>query len=115
MNYVEITAYERREEAKAFTVYRIEVTMGQENWIVYRRYKEFNLLFLQLKKKKLINDTMGIKIPPKKPFGNNFDVNFLENRMQQLNIALQQICDTLFDEVIVQKFLSPTTNRLSFS
>jgi hypothetical protein len=85
---------------------------------------------LQLKKKKLIaegsssnqNNTgnphhssigtssvPSVYFPPKKKIGNNFDPNFLEQRLAALDTAMQQLCDhsTIFQDEKMQQFLQP--------
>uniref|UniRef100_A0A8B9E0C0 non-specific serine/threonine protein kinase n=1 Tax=Anser cygnoides TaxID=8845 RepID=A0A8B9E0C0_ANSCY len=61
---------EHREKKKRFTVYKVLVSVGRNEWFVLRRYAEFDKLYNTLKKQ---FPTMNLKIPAKRIFGDNFD------------------------------------------
>ncbi|KAF2982003.1 hypothetical protein EK904_011957 [Melospiza melodia maxima] len=61
---------EHREKKKRFTVYKVLVSVGRNEWFVFRRYAEFDKLYNTLKKQ---FPTMNLKIPAKRIFGDNFD------------------------------------------
>uniref|UniRef100_A0A8C5AI46 Serum/glucocorticoid regulated kinase family member 3 n=1 Tax=Gadus morhua TaxID=8049 RepID=A0A8C5AI46_GADMO len=68
---VSIPCYnEQRDKKKRFTVYKVMVSVGRNEWFVFRRYAEFDKLYNALRKQ---FPSMNLKIPPKRIFGDNFD------------------------------------------
>ncbi|XP_069700877.1 sorting nexin-16 [Periplaneta americana] len=89
---IPIVGYEIMEERARFTVYklRIENSSTGNCWFVFRRYTDFIRLFSKLK-----NDFPSIKLtlPRKRWFGDNFDPNFLEDRINGLQCFVNTILE----------------------
>ncbi|NXU51050.1 SGK3 kinase, partial [Turnix velox] len=84
---------EHREKKKRFTVYKVLVSVGRNEWFVLRRYAEFDKLYNTLKKQ---FPTMNLKIPAKRIFGDNFDPGkllpyFIKQRRAGLNEFIQNL------------------------
>uniref|UniRef100_A0A4X2LCF3 Serum/glucocorticoid regulated kinase family member 3 n=1 Tax=Vombatus ursinus TaxID=29139 RepID=A0A4X2LCF3_VOMUR len=79
---------EHREKKKRFTVYKVLVSVGRNEWFVFRRYAEFDKLYNTLKKQ---FPTMTMKIPAKRIFGDNFDPDFIKQRRAGLNEFIQNL------------------------
>ncbi|KAJ7406042.1 Serine/threonine-protein kinase Sgk3 [Pitangus sulphuratus] len=79
---------EHREKKKRFTVYKVLVSVGRNEWFVLRRYAEFDKLYNTLKKQ---FPTMNLKIPAKRIFGDNFDPDFIKQRRAGLNEFIQNL------------------------
>ncbi|EMP29799.1 Serine/threonine-protein kinase Sgk3 [Chelonia mydas] len=79
---------EHREKKKRFTVYKVLVSVGRNEWFVFRRYAEFDKLYNTLKKQ---FPTMNLKIPAKRIFGDNFDPDFIKQRRAGLNEFIQNL------------------------
>ena len=87
-----ITGYEIVEARKRFTVFKINVQLGDgRSWFVFRRYSDFMKLDQELKA--LIPEFPGT-LPPKRYLGDNFDPNFLEMRKNGLQTYLQSVLDS---------------------
>ncbi|XP_066995024.1 sorting nexin-16 isoform X2 [Anabrus simplex] len=90
--HIPIIGYEVMEERARFTVYklRIENKNSGECWFVFRRYTDFVRLHARLK-----GDFPSIKLslPKKRWFGDNFDPDFLEERIQGLQCFINAILD----------------------
>uniref|UniRef100_A0A8D3AXC3 Serine/threonine-protein kinase Sgk1 n=1 Tax=Scophthalmus maximus TaxID=52904 RepID=A0A8D3AXC3_SCOMX len=61
---------EQRDKKKRYTVYKVIVSVQQQEWFVFRRYAEFDKLYNTLRK---LFPSMNLKIPAKRIFGDNFD------------------------------------------
>uniref|UniRef100_A0AAY4AJN0 Serine/threonine-protein kinase Sgk1 n=1 Tax=Denticeps clupeoides TaxID=299321 RepID=A0AAY4AJN0_9TELE len=61
---------EQRDKKKRYTVYKVMVTVGRQEWFVFRRYAEFDKLYNTLRKQ---FPSLNLKIPAKRIFGDNFD------------------------------------------
>lgn len=89
---IPIIGYEIMEERARFTVYklRIENSITGDFWFVFRRYTDFVRLFSKLK-----TDFPSVKLtlPRKRWFGNNFDPNFLEDRIYGLQCFVNSILE----------------------
>ncbi|GFG40512.1 hypothetical protein Cfor_07576 [Coptotermes formosanus] len=89
---IPIIGYEIMEERARFTVYklRIENSITGASWFVFRRYTDFVRLFSKLK-----TDFSSVKLtlPRKRWFGNNFDPNFLEDRIHGLQCFVNSILE----------------------
>uniref|UniRef100_A0ACB8FE14 Serine/threonine-protein kinase Sgk3 n=1 Tax=Sphaerodactylus townsendi TaxID=933632 RepID=A0ACB8FE14_9SAUR len=79
---------EHRVKKKRFTVYKVLVSVGSNEWFVFRRYAEFDKLYNTLKKQ---FPTMNLKIPAKRIFGDNFDPDFIKQRRAGLNEFIQNL------------------------
>ncbi|XP_029447275.1 serine/threonine-protein kinase Sgk3 isoform X3 [Rhinatrema bivittatum] len=79
---------EHREKRKRFTVYKVIVTMGRNEWFVFRRYAEFDKLYNTLRKQ---FPSTNLKIPAKRIFGDNFDPDFIQQRREGLNDFIQNL------------------------
>ncbi|KAG9478873.1 hypothetical protein GDO78_012503 [Eleutherodactylus coqui] len=79
---------EHREKKKRFTVYKVLVSVGRNEWFVFRRYAEFDKLYNTLKKQ---FPTINLKIPAKRIFGDNFDPEFIQQRRAGLNEFIQNL------------------------
>lgn len=86
---VRIPSYdEHREKKKRFTVYKVMVSVGRNEWFVFRRYAEFDKLYNTLRKQ---FPTINLKIPAKRIFGDNFDPDFIQQRREGLNEFIQNL------------------------
>ncbi|XP_071960487.1 uncharacterized protein [Antedon mediterranea] len=83
---IDITA---TEQVETFTVYVIQVTMGECFWTVKHRYSEFHELH-----EKLVSDKKVEKsaLPPKKLIGNT-SKSFIQKRKQELAVYLQKLME----------------------
>nr|XP_056710801.1 serine/threonine-protein kinase Sgk3 isoform X2 [Euleptes europaea] len=79
---------EHRVKKKRFTVYKVLVSVGRNEWFVFRRYAEFDKLYNTLRKQ---FPTMNLKIPAKRIFGDNFDPDFIKQRRAGLNEFIQNL------------------------
>ncbi|RMZ98426.1 serine threonine- kinase Sgk3, partial [Brachionus plicatilis] len=68
-----------------YTLFKILVKLNQTEWIVDRRYNEFDRLNSEIKKE---NPDIKLHFPGKKIFGDNFDTDFIDKRMLKLDIFL---------------------------
>ncbi|KAE8598927.1 hypothetical protein XENTR_v10016993 [Xenopus tropicalis] len=102
---VRIPSYnEQRQNRKRFTVYKVIVSMGRNEWFVFRRYAEFDKLYNTLRKQ---YPHMNLKIPAKRIFGDNFDPDFIQQRRAGLNEFIQNLLrhSELCSHSDVQSFL----------
>ncbi|XP_044031561.1 serine/threonine-protein kinase Sgk3 isoform X4 [Siniperca chuatsi] len=79
---------EQRDKKKRFTVYKVIVNVGQQEWFVFRRYAEFDKLYNTLRKQ---FPSMNLKIPAKRIFGDNFDPEFIKQRRAGLHEFIKRI------------------------
>ncbi|KAM4687637.1 serine/threonine-protein kinase Sgk3 [Discoglossus pictus] len=79
---------EKRENRKRFTVYKVMVSVGRNEWFVFRRYTEFDKLYNILRKQ---FPNMNLKIPAKRFFGDNFDPEFIQQRRAGLHEFIQNL------------------------
>ncbi|XP_037550010.1 serine/threonine-protein kinase Sgk3 [Nematolebias whitei] len=79
---------EQRDKKKRYTVYKVIVSVGPQEWFVLRRYAEFDKLYNTLRKQ---FPSMNLKIPPKRIFGDNFDPDFLRQRRAGLHEFIKRI------------------------
>ncbi|KAM4029006.1 serine/threonine-protein kinase Sgk3 isoform 2-T3 [Anomaloglossus baeobatrachus] len=79
---------EHREKKKRFTVYKVLVSVGRNEWFVFRRYAEFDKLYNTLRKQ---FPAINLKIPAKRIFGDNFDPEFIQQRRAGLNEFIQSL------------------------
>ncbi|XP_070700947.1 sorting nexin-16-like [Pempheris klunzingeri] len=93
------------EERAKLTVYKILV-MGRrgESWVIFRRYTDFCRLHDKLKE---LFPSLGLTLPPKRWFKDNYDEKFLEERQIGLqaflhNLTLQK---DIFSSEAVRHFL----------
>uniref|UniRef100_A0A1A7XCS0 Serine/threonine-protein kinase Sgk1 n=1 Tax=Iconisemion striatum TaxID=60296 RepID=A0A1A7XCS0_9TELE len=95
---------EQRDKKKRFTVYKVIVSVGRQEWFVFRRYAEFDKLYNILRKQ---FPSMNLKIPPKRIFGDNFDPEFLKQRRAGLHEFIKRIVSTpqLYNHPDVRIFL----------
>ncbi|XP_021365854.1 sorting nexin-16-like [Mizuhopecten yessoensis] len=86
---VPIVGFEVMEERSKFTVFKIQVQVSTTNsWFVFRRFSDFVQLNQKLKK---LFPGLRLALPPKRWFKDNFDRNFLEDRM----LGLQAFADNI--------------------
>uniref|UniRef100_A0A8C5CRJ0 Serum/glucocorticoid regulated kinase family member 3 n=1 Tax=Gadus morhua TaxID=8049 RepID=A0A8C5CRJ0_GADMO len=64
------------------------VSVGRNEWFVFRRYAEFDKLYNALRKQ---FPSMNLKIPPKRIFGDNFDPEFIKQRRTGLHEFIQRL------------------------
>ncbi|XP_013382976.1 sorting nexin-16-like isoform X2 [Lingula anatina] len=84
-----IKGFEVMEARAKFTVYKIHVQRGpEESWFVFRRYTDFVRINRQLSK---LFPGFRLALPPKRWFRDNYDVNFLEDRMLGLQAFINNI------------------------
>ncbi|TNN88909.1 Serine/threonine-protein kinase Sgk3 [Liparis tanakae] len=79
---------EQRDKKKRYTVYKVIVNVGQQEWFVFRRYAEFDKLYNTLRKQ---FPSMNLKIPAKRIFGDNFDPEFIKQRRAGLHEFIKRI------------------------
>ncbi|RXN25790.1 MCM domain-containing 2 [Labeo rohita] len=79
---------EQRDKKKRYTVYKVIVSVGRQEWFVFRRYAEFDKLYNTLKKQ---FPALNLKIPAKRIFGDNFDPEFIKHRKAGLHEFIQKI------------------------
>ncbi|XP_068093563.1 serine/threonine-protein kinase Sgk3 [Hyperolius riggenbachi] len=96
---------EHREKKKRFTVYKVIVSMGRNEWFIFRRYAEFDKLYNTVRKQ---FPTINLKIPAKRIFGDNFDPEFIQQRRAGLNEFIQNLLQhqELCSHPEVQSFLN---------
>ncbi|KAM6989286.1 sorting nexin-16-like [Tautogolabrus adspersus] len=100
-----LLGYEILEERAKFTVYKIHVTTAEgDSWVIFRRYTDFCRLNDKLKE---LYPSSALALPPKRWFKDNYDEEFLEERLSGLQSFLQSL--TVHKEVIrsaeVRRFL----------
>ncbi|XP_076441285.1 uncharacterized protein LOC143280502 [Babylonia areolata] len=90
-----ITGFETMEARSKFTVYKIQVQKTASEaglepaiWFIFRRYSDFLHLNERLKH---LFPGFRLSLPPKRWFRDNFDSNFLEDRMLGLQAFLDNI------------------------
>ncbi|KAM4718998.1 serine/threonine-protein kinase Sgk3 isoform 3-T3 [Anableps anableps] len=64
------------------------VSVGRQEWFVFRRYAEFDKLYNTLRKQ---FPSMNLKIPAKRIFGDNFDPEFIKHRRAGLHEFIKRI------------------------
>uniref|UniRef100_A0A3Q3NCY5 Serine/threonine-protein kinase Sgk1 n=1 Tax=Mastacembelus armatus TaxID=205130 RepID=A0A3Q3NCY5_9TELE len=79
---------EQRDKKKRYTVYKVMVNVGQQEWFVFRRYAEFDKLYNTLRKQ---FPSMNLKIPAKRIFGDNFEPEFIKQRRAGLHEFIKRI------------------------
>uniref|UniRef100_A0A3Q0T4S1 Serum/glucocorticoid regulated kinase family member 3 n=1 Tax=Amphilophus citrinellus TaxID=61819 RepID=A0A3Q0T4S1_AMPCI len=79
---------EQRDKKKRYTVYKVMVSVRQQEWFVFRRYAEFDKLYNTLRKQ---FPSMNLKIPAKRIFGDNFDPEFIKQRRAGLHEFIKRI------------------------
>uniref|UniRef100_H2TDP8 Serum/glucocorticoid regulated kinase family member 3 n=1 Tax=Takifugu rubripes TaxID=31033 RepID=H2TDP8_TAKRU len=79
---------EQRDKKKRYTVYKVLVSVGQQEWFVFRRYAEFDKLYNALRKQ---FPSMNLKIPAKRIFGDNFEPEFIKQRRAGLHEFIKKI------------------------
>ncbi|XP_026053183.1 nischarin-like [Carassius auratus] len=75
------------ELVESYTVYIIEVTVGDHSWTVKHRYSDFHELHEKLTAEKKIDKHL---LPPKKIIGKN-SKSFVEKRQKELEVYLQTL------------------------
>lgn len=97
---------------KKYTVYKVVVSSGGQTWFVFRRYNDFHKLCDTLKKQS--HGSLGLKLPGKKLFGNNFDPNFIQSRREGLDDFIQRVTsdERLCQHPEVRAFLSLDSAKL---
>ncbi|XP_069112074.1 sorting nexin-16-like [Argopecten irradians] len=94
---VPIVGFEVMEERSKFTVFKIQVKVSPTNsWFVFRRFSDFVHLNEKLKK---LFPGLRLALPPKRWFRDNFDRNFLEDRM----LGLQAFADNVTGHQDIKK------------
>uniref|UniRef100_UPI0037E85E1D sorting nexin-16-like n=1 Tax=Semicossyphus pulcher TaxID=241346 RepID=UPI0037E85E1D len=94
-----LLGYEILEERAKFTVYKIHVTTAEgDSWVIFRRYTDFCRLNDKLKD---LYPSSCLALPPKRWFKDNYDEEFLEERLSGLQTFLQSL--TLHKDVINSK------------
>lgn len=85
-----ILGYETMEARSRFTVFKIQVQKREDpnHWFVFRRYSDFLHLNERLK---FMFPGFRLALPPKRWFRDNFDKEFLEDRLLGLQAFLNNI------------------------
>uniref|UniRef100_A0A1B6CDF5 PX domain-containing protein n=1 Tax=Clastoptera arizonana TaxID=38151 RepID=A0A1B6CDF5_9HEMI len=102
---IPIVGYEVMEERARFTVYKLKVENKAygETWFVFRRYTDFVRLHTKLKSE---FPNYNLNLPKKKWFGDNFNTNFIENRISGLQAFINAIAkdEKLIGSSVVKDF-----------
>ena len=77
----------RSKERYGFTLYSIEISNGQQTWIIHRRYADFTRLNAKLTK---LFPHIRLKLPPKRII-RNFDATFLNKRQAGLEEFMRKL------------------------
>ncbi|ELT98668.1 hypothetical protein CAPTEDRAFT_91347 [Capitella teleta] len=86
---VGVLGYEVMEPRAKFTVFRLCVNKAPgESWYLFRRYTDFVHLNEQLQQ---LFPSFRLALPPKKWFGDNFDRNFLNDRLSGLQAFIDAV------------------------
>ncbi|KAL1456932.1 hypothetical protein WDU94_001617 [Cyamophila willieti] len=90
---VPIVGYEVMEQRARFTVYklRIESKARGDCWFVFRRYTDFVRIYNKLKSE---FPHIGLMLPRKRWFGDNFNRGFIEERIQGLQKLINSIVNS---------------------
>ncbi|BFZ03529.1 hypothetical protein BsWGS_06568 [Bradybaena similaris] len=87
---VPIVGHETLESRTKFTVFKIQVMVEDDNagWFIFRRYSDFARLNDQLK---ILFPNLRLALPPKRWFRNNFDTEFLDERVLGLQAFVNNV------------------------
>ncbi|XP_059139534.1 sorting nexin-16-like [Physella acuta] len=87
---VPIVGHETMEARSKFTVFKIHVTLSEDDlgWFIFRRYSDFCHLNDQLA---VLFPNFRLALPPKRWFRSNFDAEFLEERQLGLQAFLNNV------------------------
>ncbi|XP_078689655.1 uncharacterized protein LOC144920974 isoform X9 [Branchiostoma floridae x Branchiostoma belcheri] len=86
---VPIVGYEIMEQRARYTLFKIHVQVeADEGWFVFRRYSDFQRLNEKLRN---LFPTFRLALPPKRWFKDNFDPNFLEDRILGLQAFVNNV------------------------
>lgn len=86
---VPLAGFEVMEQRAKFTVFKLHVHKGnRDNWFVFRRYSDFEQLQKKVKKR---FPMFRISLPPKRWFRDNYEKDFLDDRM----LGLQAFVDSI--------------------
>ncbi|TRY69887.1 hypothetical protein DNTS_015349 [Danionella cerebrum] len=84
-----VLGYEVMEERAKFTVYKLLVRKSvDESWVIFRRYTDFARLNDKLKDS---FPDFRLSLPPKRWFKDNYEADFLQERMNRLQSFLQNL------------------------
>ncbi|CAJ1071930.1 sorting nexin-16-like [Xyrichtys novacula] len=84
-----LLGYEILEERAKFTVYKIHVTTAEgDSWVIFRRYTDFCRLNDKVKE---LYPSSNLALPPKRWFKDNYDEEFLEERLSGLQTFLESV------------------------
>ena len=82
-----VRATVRSRERYGFTLYSIEISNGQQTWIIHRRYADFTRLNAKLTK---LFPHIRLKLPPKRII-RHFDATFLNKRQAGLEEFMRKL------------------------
>ncbi|KAI3636673.1 hypothetical protein MIR68_005362 [Amoeboaphelidium protococcarum] len=85
------SSFTLRQGKKLFTVYKIIIKNGDQQWAVYKRYSEFTDLDKMIAKLFPYIHKHLPGLPPKRFFFDSMDPQFIENRARGLNNYIQSI------------------------
>lgn len=81
--FVAVNAFQICELNKQkFTIFKVYVKLGNQNWTLDRRYNEFDRLNNEIKK---MDPDIRVKLPGKRLLGDNFSIDFINKRMRGLD------------------------------
>ncbi|KAK3578961.1 hypothetical protein CHS0354_034749 [Potamilus streckersoni] len=83
-----IIGFELIEQRAKFTVFKLNVLVKNDSWFVFRRYTDFTQLQDKLKK---LFPGLRFKLPPKRWFKDNYEKDFLEDRLLGLQTFVNSI------------------------
>lgn len=100
---IPIVGYEVMEERARFTIYKLKVENDNQDqsWLVFRRYTDFVRLYSRIKTEQ---PNLLLPLPGKRWFKNNFDPEFLDDRVRGLQIFVNAILDKLPNHPLVREF-----------
>ncbi|CAG9120193.1 unnamed protein product [Plutella xylostella] len=100
---IPIVGYEVMEERARFTIYKLKVEDNKRDhsWLVFRRYTDFVRLYSRLKSEQL---NITLPLPGKRWFRDNFDPQFLDDRVRGLQVFVNAIVKKLPNHPVVREF-----------
>ncbi|KAH3774505.1 sorting nexin-16-like isoform X2 [Dreissena polymorpha] len=101
---VPVVGFEVMDQRSKFTVFKLHVHKTEtDNWFVFRRYTDFEQLQRKLRR---LFPMFRLALPPKRWFRDNYEKDFLEDRMLGLQAFIDSVlCHSdLCNSVPVQEF-----------
>ncbi|KAL3860034.1 hypothetical protein ACJMK2_010207 [Sinanodonta woodiana] len=83
-----IIGFELMEQRARFTVFKLNVLVKNDSWFVFRRYTDFTQLQDKLR---ILFPGLRFKVPPKRWFKDNYEKDFLEDRLLGLQTFINSV------------------------